>query len=322
MKKAVDVPIIEVRDLTKSYGATYAVKGISFTVGKGEVVGFLGPNGAGKSTTIKILTGYISPSSGLVRVLGADVKKRNVSFRKHIGYLPENNPLYEEMMVMEYLEYVAQMRDIPKSKQAEMIDKAITSCKIESVIYKDIGALSKGYCQRVGLAQAIVHDPQLLILDEPTSGLDPNQIVEIRSLIKDLGKHKTILMSTHILSEAQSTCSRILIVNAGRLVADGSPKQLSLQESGQIYLVVLSADKKPLSVAQVEETLSQVAGVSEVIVEGIYLENGVKVIVKYDAADPREQLFQKVVASNWILLEMKLKEKTLEETFRQLTAEV
>ncbi|MDA0712359.1 MAG: ATP-binding cassette domain-containing protein, partial [bacterium] len=312
MKKTADVPIIEVRDLIKSYGATLAVKGISFTVGKGEVVGFLGPNGAGKSTTMKILTGYIPQSSGLVRVLGVDVKTRNVSVRKHIGYLPENNPLYEEMMVMEYLEFVAQMRQIPESKRSDMIDKAIDSCKIESVVYKDIGALSKGYCQRVGLAQAIVHDPQLLILDEPTSGLDPNQIVEIRSLIKDLGKQKTILMSTHILSEAQSTCSRILIVNEGKLVADDSPRQLSMQEGGQICLVILNSDKKPISASQIETTLSQVHGITEVVVEEYCLESGVKVIISYDNTDPREQLFKKVVSANWILLEMKVKEKTLE----------
>jgi ABC-2 type transport system ATP-binding protein len=321
MTKAKSTSIIQVRNLLKIYGSAHAIKGLTFEVGNGQVVGFLGPNGAGKSTTIKILTGYLQPTSGTVKILDIDVVRHSIEVRRHIGYLPENNPLYEEMMVMEYLEFVAQMRQIPKSKRRTMIDKAIHACGLEPALSKDIGVLSKGYCQRVGLAQAIVHDPQLLILDEPTSGLDPNQIIEIRSLIKKLGEEKTVLMSTHILSEAQSTCSRILIINDGKLVADDTPLQLTKQEGGSIYVVVASAQKKRLLKEEVFEQLSGIFGVSRVESVNEYQDTGVAVIVNYDKEDPRTDIFQKIVGLDWILLEMRRKEITLEETFRRLTKE-
>lgn len=321
MTKAVSTSIIEVRDLLKSYGSVPALKGLTFEVGKGQVVGFLGPNGAGKSTMMKILTGYLQPTSGKVQILGIDVMRNSIEARRHIGYLPENNPLYEEMMVMEYLQFVAKMRQIPKSKRRMMIDKAIHACGLEPALSKDIGILSKGYCQRVGLAQAIMHDPQLLILDEPTSGLDPNQIIEIRSLIKKLGEEKTILMSTHILSEAQSTCSRILIINDGKLVADDTPLQLTQQEGGSIYVVVASPTRNLLSKEEVFRQLSSIFGVSKVEAVDDYQDAGVAMIVSYDKEDPRTDIFQKIVSLDWILLEMRRKEITLEETFRRLTKE-
>ncbi len=321
MTKATSMPIIQVRDLLKSYGSVHAIKGLTFAVGKGQVVGFLGPNGAGKSTTMKILTGYLQPTSGTAQILGIDVMRHSIEARKHIGYLPENNPLYEEMMVMEYLEFVAQMRQIPKSKRRMMIEKAIHECGLGPVVGKDIGVLSKGYCQRVGFAQAIVHEPQLLILDEPTSGLDPNQIIEIRSLIKKLGKEKTVLMSTHILSEAQSTCSRILIIHDGKLVADDTPLQLTQQEGGIIYVVVAPKQGEKLSKKQVLEQLASIFGVTKVEPINEYQDHGVAMMVGYDKEDPRADIFQKIVSANWILLEMRRKEITLEETFRRLTKE-
>ncbi len=321
MTNALSTNIIQVRDLIKSYGSVPAIKGLTFEIGKGQVVGFLGPNGAGKSTTMKILTGYLQPTSGTVKILGIDVTENSIEARHHIGYLPENNPLYEEMMVMEYLEFVAQMRQIPKSKRRMMIDKAIHACGLEPAVRKDIAVLSKGYCQRVGLAQAIVHDPQLLILDEPTSGLDPNQIIEIRSLIKKLGEEKTVLMSTHILSEAQSTCSRILIINDGKLVADDTPLQLTQQEGGSIYVVVASNKKIQLSKTEVSRQLASIFGVTKVESIDEYKDAGVAMIVSYDKQDPRSDIFQKVVSLDWILLEMRRKEITLEETFRRLTKE-
>ena len=321
MTKVTSMPIIQVRDLLKSYGSVHAIKGLTFEVGRGQVVGFLGPNGAGKSTTMKILTGYLPPTSGTAQILGIDVMRHSIEARRLIGYLPENNPLYEEMMVMEYLEFVAQMRQIPKSKRRMMIEKAIHECGLEPAVGKDIGVLSKGYCQRVGFAQAILHDPQLLILDEPTSGLDPNQIIEIRSLIKKLGKEKTVLMSTHILREAQSTCSRILIIHDGKLVADDTPLQLTQQEGGILYVVVAPKQGEKLSKKQVLGQLASVFGVTKVEHINEYSEHGVAMMVGYDKEDPRADIFQKIVSANWILLEMRRKEITLEETFRRLTKE-
>jgi ABC-2 type transport system ATP-binding protein len=217
--------MIAIDRLSKVYGATHAVRGISFEVPKGQVVGFLGPNGAGKSTTMKILTGYVEPTDGAAKVGGTDVTATPIETKKRIGYLPESNPLYDDMMVQDYLEWIAEIRRLPKNTRQSRIQTVVERCGLGQVIGKDISQLSKGFRQRVGLAQAILHDPDLLILDEPTTGLDPNQILEIRELIKELGQEKTVLMSTHIMQEVQATCSRVIIINNGEIVADGADRR-------------------------------------------------------------------------------------------------
>ncbi len=313
------VPMIQIRDLTKAYGNAYAVKGLTFEVPKGQVVGFLGPNGAGKSTTMRILTGYLDATSGTTEIAGIDVAENSLEARRLIGYLPENNPLYDEMMVLEYLEFIANIRDIDKNSRQRLIARAVEGCGIGPVLGKDIGALSKGYRQRVGLAQAILHDPPLLILDEPTSGLDPNQIIEIRSLIQELGREKTVLMSTHILSEAQSTCSRVLIINEGKLVADDTPEQLTSMEGGTIYVVVASNDNSAVDNSRIDRALTTIAGVTRVESVEAHGEHGSAFMVRFDGEDPRRAVFQRIVGENLVLLEMRRKEVSLEETFRRLT---
>src|SRR5688572_14158797 len=218
--------MIEVDRLEKSYGFARALKGISFTVQKGEVIGFLGPNGAGKSTTMKILTGYLLPSGGRASVAGHDVVADSLAVRRRIGYLPESTPLYGEMRVDAYLQFVADIRGVPRGRTKAAIARAVELCGLSRVTGKNIIELSKGFKQRVGLAQAIVHEPEVLILDEPTSGLDPNQIVEVRKLIEKLGTEHTVVLSTHYLQEVEKSCSRVIIVNQGEIVADGTQKDL------------------------------------------------------------------------------------------------
>jgi ABC-2 type transport system ATP-binding protein len=312
--------MIQIENLTKRYGTAEALRGLSFEVPRGQVVGFLGPNGAGKSTTMKILAGYLLPTSGQVRVAGIDVVQDPVASRQRLGYLPENNPLYEEMMVRDFLEFVAAVRALPKGERSPRIKSAVERCGLGSVLGKDIGQLSKGYRQRVGLAQAILHNPDLLILDEPTSGLDPNQIVEIRHLIRELGQEKTVILSTHILSEVQSTCSRILIINQGKLVADNAPDRLSESEGGAVTLVVAPKNGTPLSGPQVQAALAQLPGVSDVQpAEG---EGGgtLGFRVRYAANDPRRAVFDLAVRDGMVVLEMRREQISLEETFRKLTA--
>ncbi|QRN93740.1 ATP-binding cassette domain-containing protein [Archangium violaceum] len=311
--------MIRIEGLTKSYGATQALRGVSFEVPRGQVVGFLGPNGAGKSTTMKILAGFVTPTSGTARVNGIDVSVDSVASRRLIGYLPENNPLYEEMMVRDFLDFVAEVRGIPKGQRAERIRHAVDRCGLRSVLGKDIHQLSKGYRQRVGLAQAIVHDPDLLILDEPTTGLDPNQIVEIRSLIKELGKEKTVILSTHILSEVQSTCSRVLIINDGRLVADDAPERLGEGEGGTVTVVLASRTGALLQSDAVRSMLERVAGVTGVEpAEGEGL-GTLGFRLRYGAEDIRRSLFEAAVNNGLCLLEVKRQHVSLEETFRKLT---
>jgi ABC-2 type transport system ATP-binding protein len=224
--------MIEVQGLTKSYGAVEAVKDVSFSVGQDQVLGFLGPNGAGKTTIMKILTGYHFPSSGSVLVDGVSVQEDPVEVKKRIGYLPETVPVYGDLTVDEYLSFVAEARLIPKEARRGAIGAALRACGLEQVRSKRIETLSKGYKQRVGLAQAIAHDPAILILDEPTTGLDPNQIIEVRSLIKELGKRKTVILSTHILQEVEAVCSRVLILNEGRIAAQGTPEEIAATMKG------------------------------------------------------------------------------------------
>lgn len=311
--------MIHIDSLTKSYGATKAVKGISFHVGKGQVVGFLGPNGAGKSTTMKVLTGYLEPTSGTVTVKGIDVVKDAVEARRHIGYLPENNPMYEDMMVEDYLDYVAHMRGIAPAARAKAIAVAVERCGLGDKRGKDIGELSKGYRQRVGLAQAILHDPDILVLDEPTTGLDPNQVLEIRNLIKTLGEEKTILMSTHILPEVQHTCSRAIIIADGLLKADGAPASLSSE--GNVLDLTLRS-RKDAGVDAVAQVLRGLPGVSDVSTKSLLdAEKGAlsfSIASKGDA-DVREALFDAAIAHQLVVLSMSRHAVSLEETFRKLT---
>ena len=233
---------IHVEELSKKYGAQKAVDAISFHVKTGEVLGFLGPNGAGKTTTMKIITCLMAPNKGDVKVGNFSIKENSEEIKKLIGYLPENNPLYHDMPVIDYLAYTAALQGVQKGKIKGRIAEMIRLCGLAGEKHKNIGELSKGYRQRVGLAQAMIHDPKVLVLDEPTSGLDPNQIVEIRRLIKELGKEKTVILSTHILPEVEATCDRILIINKGKIVADGTPDTLRKKATGRELLRVRIED--------------------------------------------------------------------------------
>src|SRR5450432_1087104 len=252
--------MIEVEGLTKDYGPTRAVDNVSFSVRKGEVLGFLGPNGAGKSTTMKILTCFLSPTEGRAKVAGFDVFDQSLEVRRHIGYLPEDTPIYRDMTVVEFLAFAADMRGMNRSTSPGRIKEIGLRCGLSDVAGKLVGELSKGFRQRLGLAQAILHDPDILILDEPTSGLDPNQIVEIRRLIKELGQEKTVILSTHILPEVQATCTRILIISGGKLVADDTPEALRAREKGSRYRVVVESN----GIAQdaIRDKLASIGGVA------------------------------------------------------------
>jgi ABC-2 type transport system ATP-binding protein len=311
--------MIRIEGLKKTFGTTQALRGVTFDVPRGQVVGFLGPNGAGKTTTMRVLAGFLMPTEGHAAVAGIDVVADPVSARKRIGYLPENNPLYEEMMVVDFLAFVAQVRAIPTEQRRGRIAKAVERCGLGSVVGKDISQLSKGFRQRVGLAQAILHDPDLLILDEPTSGLDPNQIVEIRSLIKELGREKTVILSTHILSEVQSTCSRVLIINDGKLVADDSPEHLTVGEGGTIQVVLAAKNGTPLDAGNIRSWLAAIGGVTGVESGEAEGPGTLAFVLRYGAEDPRRGLFDTAVRHNLVLLEVHRKHVSLEETFRRLT---
>lgn len=296
---------IEVKNLFKYYGGQAAVKDISFNVNSGEIVGFLGPNGAGKSTTMKVITGYISASGGEVNVCGMPASVDSLQIRQLIGYLPEHNPLYLDMYVKEYLVFVANMYKIDhvNDRVTDMIKKV----GLEVEQNKKIGALSKGYRQRVGLAQAIIHDPKVLILDEPTSGLDPNQLVEIRQLIKSIGKEKTVMLSTHIMQEVEAICDRIVIINKGEVVADD--KAVDLQMKAQVQTVYVEFEGS-ISKSQ----LSNIKGVSKVekVAEGWLLESKGNI-------DLRKLIAQFAQERNILTLTLRKEEKTLEQVFKILT---
>ena len=310
--------MITVTSLSKYYGRQPAVDDISFEVPKGQILGLLGPNGAGKSTTMKMLTGYLAPTSGNITVAGHDVLTDSLAVRRSIGYLPENNPLYDDMNVLDHLQFVVRMREIPAARVRERLRSVIDVCGLEAVLEKNTGQISKGYRQRLGLAQAIVHDPPVLILDEPTSGLDPNQIGEIRQLIKALGSEKTLILSTHILPEVQSTCDRILIMNQGKLVADGSPDELAARAGGEeiirIQLKGQPSDcrEKLLNipvVARVDVVESAEAGVTKLLIAG---QDGAE-------GDLRELVYGVIRAEDWPLLELYRQRLSLEDIFKQLT---
>ncbi len=310
---------ITVRNLTKYYGHEKAINDISFDVKTGEILGFLGPNGAGKTTTMKIITCYMPPTAGTVDVDGYSIEDHSLEVRRKIGYLPELNPLYLDMNVVEYLEYAARLHGVDKGKLRQQINHMIDVCGLKEVRHKDIGEMSKGYRQRVGLAQAMIHDPDVLILDEPTSGLDPNQIVEIRNLIKQLGRAKTVILSTHILSEVQATCDRVIIVNAGSIVADGTPAELRQQFHGSESVTI---ELKANVTNVMTDIFPKLKALPQV--ESVEYGGGTDGIHRFSVfaakgSDVREQLFQQAVAEKWILLEMFRKVTSLEEVFHELT---
>jgi ABC-2 type transport system ATP-binding protein len=307
--------MIEVSHLTKRYARHEAVRDISFSVGRGEVVGFLGPNGAGKTTTMRMLTGYLPPSSGTVAVAGLDVFRESVEARAKIGYMPENVPLYDDMRVREYLKFRAQLKGLRGSRVRERVAAVIETCGLEPVRRRMIGTLSKGYRQRVGLADALVHDPELLILDEPTNGLDPNQIRQIRSLIRRLGESRTILLSTHILHEVEMTCGRVIIIDQGRIKASDTPANLTacMRAAGRIE-VELKIDSDAASRALGE--MNQVKKVqSELLDDGwtrltLWVDSG---------TDARERVAALSAANGWPLRSVFRHQATLEDVFVELT---
>jgi ABC-2 type transport system ATP-binding protein len=296
---------IEVKNLYKYYGEQAAVRDISFSVKKGEIVAFLGPNGAGKSTTMKIMTGFMPASEGEVFICGKKVDIDKLETRQIIGYLPENNPLYTDMYVREYLEFVGRIYKIKNLKAR--VSEMIHAVGLDVEQHKKIGALSKGYRQRVGLAQAIIHDPEVLILDEPTTGLDPNQLVEIRELIRNIGKEKTVILSTHIMQEVEAICDRVIIISKGQIVADDTAK--ILQQELEHQTVYVEFDNK-VSAAQ----LKKIPNVSKV--EG--LNNG-WLIESLSNTDLRKEVAQYAQAQEWLILTLNIEQKTLEEVFKELT---
>jgi ABC-2 type transport system ATP-binding protein len=296
---------IEVKHLFKYYGDQAAVRDISFTIGKGEIVGFLGPNGAGKSTTMKVITGYINASSGEVRVCGLPVDVDSLDTRKKIGYLPEHNPLYTDMYVKEYLEFVGQLYRVKDVKKR--VTEMIRAVGLDVEQNKKIGMLSKGYQQRVGLAAAIIHDPEVLILDEPTSGLDPNQLVEIRELIKKIGKSKTVMLSTHIMQEVEAICDRVIIIKNGSIVADNTAEALQLEQSHQTVYVEIEGNITKAQLGKIPHVRK-----IEKVNNGWLLETT-------DDVDLRKVIAQFARQNNLLVLTLKLEQRSLEEVFKELT---
>ncbi len=306
--------MIEVKNLTKKYADVVAVDDISFSVPTGQVLGFLGPNGAGKTTSVRIITCYMPPTSGRITIDGLDVVEQSMEVRRKIGYLPESAPLYPEMAVIEYLEFVLSLRGNSGNGRNRRIKQVVEMCGLGEVIARNIGELSKGFRQRVGLAQAMIHDPEILVLDEPTVGLDPNQIVEIRNLIKTLGRQKTVILCTHILPEVEATCDHVMIINKGRIVANGAPDDLQRSLAGKKTLR-LEIDQSP---DVIRPQLLEIDGVEAVKIDA---HNGTAKceVVCRPGSDPRADIFHKVVANNWTLLEMAQDVSSLEDVFRELT---
>ena len=305
--------MIEVSQLTRKYGQTLALDQVTFSIQPGEVVGLLGPNGAGKTTMLRILTGFLPPTAGSAKVANRDILDDSLEVRRRIGYLPETNPLYEELAVYEALEWTARLRGLSRSVYTAAIKNVVNVCGLRSEVGKDIAHLSKGYRQRVGLAQAILHDPEILILDEPTSGLDPNQQLEVRQLIQTLKQKKTVLLSTHILSEAQTACDRVLIIHQGKIVADGTPDLLRERMSkGQRLILELKA---PAQAAQ--ETLARLPGVERATIQKEA--NSHVVLMLESQEDVRETVFGVASEKRWPILQMTPETFSLEDVFRQLT---
>ena len=309
--------MITVENLSKFYGDVEAVKSISFKLSDGEVVGFLGANGAGKSTTLKVMTGYLSPTSGTVNVNDMDILKDTHEIQKQIGYLPELNPLYAEMRVYDLLEFTAKIRDISGKTFKDALARVVEQCGLKGVIHKNVAECSKGYKQRIGLSCAMIHDPKILILDEPVTGLDPNQIVEIRNLIKDLGSEKLVLMSSHILQEIQATVNRIIIIHKGKIVADGTNEELMSGFMGNTKLTLEIQNAEDTSVKEITEKIPHLT-----IIDTESMNNRKRLYLEYPKdQDPREALFKYAVDSKWVITEMSPHSADLEAIFRNLTME-
>lgn len=310
--------MIEVQDIVKRYGATVAVNHVSFRVDHGEILGFLGPNGAGKSTTIKILTCYIVADSGRVSVDGSDVLDDSFGVRRKVGYLPESTPLYPDMRVIDYLKFAAKARQIPAAQIAGSIERVVGLLDIERMLRKNVGHLSKGYRQRVGLAQALIHDPPILILDEPTSGLDPHQIIEIRELLRELGKTKVILFSSHILQEISAICSRIIVIKDGRLVADGRPLELQASVTGrQAYRARIAGPE-----GEVKARLGQIQGVDSVEVLTHHENAGDYRLRAPTGFDLGLEVYNAVQGAGWKLSALEPQMLSLEDVYLKLTSNV
>jgi ABC-2 type transport system ATP-binding protein len=312
--------MIHVDNLTKFYDGFCAVDGISLDIQKGEILGLLGPNGAGKTTTLKMLTGYFPPTSGTIAIKDLNINEHLLEIKQMIGYLPESSPFYKDLLVYDYLDYVAKIRGIPTSERHTRIKYLADLCGLNPVMHKAIGELSKGLNQRVGLAHAMMRDPEILILDEPTQGLDPNQIVEIRKIIRKIGEEKTVIFSTHILSEAEATCDRIVIINRGRIVADGETENLK-QSAGRESTIQITLENAAFDA--VSQTLKPIDGVESV--EKIDQTDDGRVSVKVacrSESDRREEIYKAIKNTDWVLLEFYQETQTLETIFSDLTRQI
>ncbi|MEA1911282.1 MAG: ATP-binding cassette domain-containing protein, partial [Spirochaetota bacterium] len=305
--------MISINNLTKIFGENAAVNDISLDIPRGQILGILGPNGAGKTTTLRMITGYITPSSGSVMVNGIDASTNFIDVKGHIGYLPESSPIYPDMLVYDYLKFIANIRDISSSDTLKRLQELADLCGIREVMHKPVSTLSRGYKQRVGLALALMGDPDILILDEPTSGLDPNQIVEIRSIIKEIGKKKTIIFSTHILSEAEATCDRVVIINKGKLVADGTSEILKKSKSGEKITLITVKYTDPVLL---KKTFEKLKGISKIEIEEAVDTLTIKLST---ANDMRAEIYNLIKKQDWILLEMIQESESLEHIFKELT---
>lgn len=303
---------ITVTNLSKVYDTQRAVDDITFEVKTGEIVGFLGPNGAGKSTTMKIITCYLTPTFGSVSLEGFNIADHAEEVRRRIGYLPENNPLYLDMAIIDYLRYVAELHHMPKDQINPRIREMIEVCGLGRERHKNIGELSKGYRQRVGLAQALIHNPQVLILDEPTTGLDPNQIVEIRELIKQIGRSKTVMLSSHILKEVETTCDRVIIINRGKLVADDTTENLKLRAKGSNQILVQFKNAES-GMGDALLRLASAAAVKNAGAANLWL------VESKPGTSPAEEIFKLAVEKNWVLTQLTPQQTSLEDIFRELT---
>ena len=309
--------MIKVQDLSKNYGDVQAVKSINFEIDDGEIVGFLGENGAGKTTTLKMLTGYLVPTKGNVEINDLNINDSALEIQKQIGYLPELNPLYPEMSVYEYLEFIARVRNITGKRFREALARVVERCGLQGVVHKLVSSCSKGYKQRIGVAGSMIHDPKILILDEPVTGLDPNQIVEIRELIKSLGREKLVLMSSHILQEIQATVDRIMIIHQGEIVANGTNEELMSSFKGNtiLNLEVRNANENTLKDLSIAVANINVVEVNE------KKDHHVIQLEYSQETDPREDLFNYAVNSDWVILKMTPTTTDLEDVFRKLTME-
>ncbi len=305
---------IIVENITKRFGAQKAVDQVSFRVNTGEILGFLGPNGAGKSTTMRAITCYLSPNEGDIRIGGISIHDKPEEIKKIIGYLPESNPLYQEMAVLDYLRFVAEVHGISKEKIPGRIQEMVRICGLEGEKHKKIAELSKGYKQRVGLAQALIHDPQVLVLDEPTAGLDPNQIAEIRDLIREIGKEKTVILSSHILAEVEATCDRILIINKGKIVADGTSSDLRKRAQNKEILKITIDEGDRNAIYKALQSLPSADLVDVISQSGNTFE-----LQSKPGTSSRRDVFKLCVDNGWILTELTPTETKLEDVFRELT---